>query len=128
MKVTFTGTAALQAALERLARDVPQAVADALRAEAELEMTEAKERTPVDLGNLQGSGHVSEPVIAGNVISVELAFGGPAAPYAVHVHENLEADHPVGRAKFLESTVMEAAPHMAERVGARVARTLGLTP
>jgi hypothetical protein len=51
-----------------------------------------------------------------------LAFG---TDYAVYVHENLQAHHPVGQAKFLESAMTEAAPTLAERVAARVKAAIG---
>ena len=45
---------------------------------------------------------------------------GYTAEYSIHVHENLEARHPVGQAKFLES----AAREMAQQAGALVARVV----
>ena len=92
----------------------------ALYQEAEIEMTEAKRRTPVLTGVLRASGHVRPPVREGETVSVTLAFGGPAAPYAVYVHENLEAWHKTGQAKFLESVLLESAKHLADRVGRRL--------
>lgn len=35
---------------------------------------------------------------------------GYAAPYAVYVHENLEAYHPVGEARFLSRALRAGAP------------------
>lgn len=102
--------------LGNLIRNLPGAVARALYEEAEIEMTEAKQRTPVDQGNLRDSGIVEQPVIAGQEITVRLAFGGPAAPYALFVHEDLDAFHTVGQAKYLESVITESAPHMADRI------------
>lgn len=92
----------------------------ALEFEAEIEMTEAKRRTPVDTGALRGSGHVKPARRVGRDIMVELAFGGPAVPYAAKVHEDLDAFHKVGQAKFLESVVVESAPYMAARVAKRM--------
>ncbi len=74
----------------------------ALYRQAEQIMTAAKLETPVDTGNLRASGHVQAPIREGQQVSVAEGFGGVAAPYAVIVHENLEAHHPVGKAKFLE--------------------------
>ena len=36
------------------------------------------------------------------------------APYAVHVHENLEVFHPNGQAKFLEEPARELAPDLGK--------------
>ena len=40
--------------------------------------------------------------------------------YALYVHENLDADHHVGQAKFLESTINESRPYMPGRVAKRI--------
>lgn len=124
--VKFTGAAGVIANLNALAAKVPQHVEAALREEAEIEMTEAKKRTPVDLGPLRASGKVTT-TRAGLRITAELGFGGPSAPYAVYVHEDMDAHHPVGEAKFLESTIKESAPYMPARVAASVARRLGIS-
>ena len=81
--------------------------AQALRSVGEVYMTEAKRRTPVDTGVLRSSGHVVGPEQVGDSWQVRLVFGGPAAPYAAIVHENLNARHPVGQSKYLESVVLE---------------------
>ena len=106
--------------LQRLASDVPQLVGAAMFVEAEIEMTEAKKLTPVDLGNLRDTGHVQPPEYSGNEISVTMGFGGPAAPYALVQHERLDYFHEVGQAKFLEQPLMEAAPFLAARIAKRV--------
>lgn len=123
--ITVTGLEAMQARLRQMAAGVPLQAGAALRAEAEIEMTEAKRRTPVDTGALRGSGHVTGPTVAWRDIAVVLAFGGVAAGYAIVVHEDLAAFHPRGQAKFLESVIRESAPHMAARVARRMARTMG---
>lgn len=110
----------LQAKLQELAQGLGVEVGNALRAEAEIEMTEAKRRTPVLTGALRGSGHVTGPTWRGRDVTVELKFGGPAAPYAVAVHENVEAFHRNGQSKFLESVLFESAPHLAARVARRI--------
>ena len=78
--------------------------------------TPSKLNTPVKYGNLRASTHVRKPV---NHV-VEVGVGGIAGAgnmgetnskdvgYAVHVHENLEAHHDVGGAKFLENAYRRA--------------------
>ena len=142
---TIRGLDQVQRRLAAVASQVEGQVGAALRAEAEIEMTEAKKRTPVDTGALRGSGHVTGPhvaVVSGTpsgrnlmgqfqsagarsfggqqVVSVTMAFGGPAAPYATKVHEDLEAFHRNGQAKFLESVLLESAPYLAQRVARRI--------
>jgi hypothetical protein len=117
--------------LTQFAQRYPDHVAAALYQEGQTEMTEAKRRTPVDVnytggrkpphpGQLRASGRVHQPVRQGRNISVTLSFGGAAVDYAVWVHELIDNLHPVGQAKYLESTLNESAPHMAERLARRV--------
>jgi len=91
-------------------------LAKAVRSVGEIWMTEAKKRTPVDTGVLRSSGHVQGPTVVGNDIQVRLVFGGPAATYAVAVHENLTAHHTVGQAKYLESVIVERRGRFAKEV------------
>ncbi len=115
-----TGADTVIANLRAVAASMPAQLGRALREEAEIEMTEAKRRTPVDTGALRASGHVDEHQINGSDVSVTLGFGGAAAPYALEVHENLEAFHKVGQAKYLESTLAESERFMAERIAKRL--------
>lgn len=117
------GVDTVRAKLERLAKQIPNEVAQALYAEAQIEAAESRRRTPVDTGDLRRSHHVTKPDLGGRRISVSIEVGGPAAPYAILVHEDLEAFHPVGQAKFLESTLLESAPYMAQRVARRIELT-----
>jgi hypothetical protein len=114
------------AKLKKFADQYPDTVAKALYQEAQIEATEMKKRTPVDTtpnaphpGNLRNSIHVEEPVRKGRMISVTIATGAQA-PYAIFVHENPDAFHPVGEWKFMESVINESAPHMAGRIANRV--------
>jgi hypothetical protein len=95
-------------------------VVAALYQETQIETTEVKRRTPVDTGELRASVHVVGPFSQGDRIWTLIACGGLAAKYAVYVHENLEAFHKVGQAKFLESVILESRPFMAKRVADRI--------
>jgi hypothetical protein len=109
-----------------VANKFPDHVAAALYKEAQIEATEMKRRTPVDItrdaphpGNLRNSIHVEQPERRGRRISVTIATGAQA-PYAIYVHENPDAFHPVGEWKFMESVLNESRSSMAARVAARV--------
>lgn len=97
-----------------------QAAVAALYAEAELIATASRVGTPVDTGELRGSTHVVPPETQGRDTVIVVAVGGPAAPYALYVHEDLEAHHDVGGPKFLETAAREAADGLTARVMARV--------
>jgi hypothetical protein len=88
--------------------------------ELEIEMAEMKQRTPVDTGALRSSGFVDLPKIGARDATITLGFGGPAIGYAVPVHENTEANHPVGQAKYMESVLVESEPHLAARIARRM--------
>lgn len=123
----MTGRQQVQARLRALAGRFPKEAGTALFQEAQIEKTESMQRTPVDTGALRASHVVSSPDISNGRIGVVISIGGPAAPYALYVHEDLEADHSVGQAKFLESTLVESAPYMPQRISRRLAALLGLS-
>lgn len=124
LEFQVAGLDALGSKLTGLYQQLVSQAGDALRAEAEIEMTKAKQRTPVLTGRLRASGHVTGPDVSGDETTVTLAFGGPAVEYALFVHENEEAFHHVGQAKYLESVLMESAPYLAQRVADRLKRTV----
>lgn len=74
---------------------------------------------PVDTGALRSTGYVKPAQDF-----VELGYGGPAAPYALVVHEDLEAHHTVGSAKYLERPFRDATRGLARRLIARLRSTL----
>jgi len=106
--------------LQRLADRFPDEVGRALYIETEIESKEVKRRTPVDKGALRASVHVVGPTREGRTIYTFIVAGGPAAPYALFVHEDLAAFHKVGQAKYIESVIMESRPFMGRRVAARI--------
>ena len=109
----------LRETIERKVGSLPkEASARALRSVAEVYMTEAKKRTPVLTGVLRSSGHVVGPSKDGDTWKVSLVFGGPSASYAIYVHENLNAHHPVGQSKFLESVILEHRNDFTREVAA----------
>lgn len=120
MPFKVSGVAEMAAKIRSISTRFPDEVAKALYQEAQIEMTESKRRVPVDTGTLRASGHVQEPVRSGKSVSVMLAYGGAAEQYAVIVHEDLEAHHAHGQAKYLESVLRESAPYMRKRVAARI--------
>jgi len=80
----------------------------ALEQQALLILDDAKRRAPVDTGNLRNSGHV-EPRSGG----VAVVFD---TPYAVQVHEDLNANHAHGEARFLAKAVAKRRNRIAREV------------
>lgn len=115
------GSRAMQRRMRRIARTQVGRVEGALRMEAEEIMTRSKrDFVPVDLGALRTSGHVKPPERSGRDVSVTLAYGGPAAPYALIQHEALHFSHRVGGPKYLERPLRDAIPGMNQRLAKRL--------
>jgi len=120
--------------IREIQKQFPDRVINALRYEAEIEVTEAKKRTPVYTGPtgpgkpipglLRASVHQDGPYREGSRIYTRIVAGGAAGAYAIPQHENLEYFHEVGQAKYIESVIMESRPFMAARLVARL-RAMG---
>ena len=133
--VRLKGVGELKKALEAGGDRAFRLAAEALYQEGEQIMTKSKEQCPVDVGNLRSTGHVELPEIKGKRVTVELGYGGPSGMtgpnakyvgYALYVHEDLTARHKVGKAKFLEDPMVEAANGLADRVASYIKPRLGL--
>lgn len=119
--IVVTGATSLARKLALAGRNGPEAVVTTLYQQAERILTVSKmDYVPVDTGALRASGFVEPPIVQGPRVSVDLGFGGPAAPYAVLVHENLTAHHPVGQAKYLEIPFLAATRGMGAVIARRV--------
>ena len=118
--VYVKGVPEMCAVLRGGADATPEEMGRALYQEALVEKAESMQRTPVLTGALRSTHEVTEPKVENREVSVRITVGGPAAYYAVVVHEDMEAHHTNGQAKFLESTIMESRPYMAARVAKRV--------
>jgi hypothetical protein len=98
-------------------------------------------RTPKDVGNLRGT--ITATVNrAGNKATLSLFAGGPAAPYAVAVHEHLSESSPRSwkkaeasghgvhwrtpgtGPKYMENPIREDLPKLPVEVGAEVEKAL----
>lgn len=98
----------------------------ALREHGEVVMAASKRLVPVDTGTLRGSGIVSAVSKEGTTLMIVLAYGGPAAPYALAVHERLAAYHnPPTQAKYLEQPMLELAPTFQPRLAQTIQRAAG---
>lgn len=71
-------------------------------------MGKAQDNTPVKTGNLRSTGTVHPVEIKDDEVSVTLSFGSEDVDYAKVVHEDLEARHTNGSAKFLEKAIVES--------------------
>lgn len=94
-------------------------------------MDQSFELVPKSSGALAHSGYVGEVVTTYNHIGVKLGYGGPndkvnpytgrlASTYAWAVHEDLNAYHPDGQAKYLEIPISLSSLWVAERLMSRI--------
>jgi hypothetical protein len=83
------------------------------------------DRTPVDRGFLRGS-HTTSVNRSRDMVQAIIGVGGPAAPYAIPVHERMDVRHKNGRAKFLQSAMEDSADDIGPRIRDRIRRNRGL--
>jgi len=88
-----------------------------------VEAKECRRVTPVDTGKLRASVRAKGPerhdrIVRTYVVAGEQGSG--AEDYALIVHEDPDAFHPVGAWKYIENPLKESAPHMGARIAKRV--------
>ena len=125
MKVIFPDLARIQKALAESGPAGAKVAARALRNEAQEAFAVSQDEVPVDTGALKASGRVrpeSGVYNRGNEVYVELTYGGTATEYSIYVHENLEANHPHGKAKYLEDPMTRQVNGISGRIADKVER------
>lgn len=130
-----TGDKEIIERMKAIARGNPKVLAAALYTEAELLMTKSKEEIPVDTGSAKNSAYVEEPKISTNRVSIEFGYGGvatkinpksgkPTTAYLIKIHEDMDINHPVGKAKFLEDPVKMWRPELVLKLAQRVVNNI----
>jgi hypothetical protein len=110
MAITPTGLRGVQRNLHSAISGISgRTMRGVVKAAVELQR-ESMQQVPVDFGTLKNSCVVTSEMINGNPVAA-VAYQTEYAPY---VHENMEAAHPVGNAKFLERPAMENAQRLVE--------------
>lgn len=120
------GTQKVKEQTKKLEQTLDQKVSKIVNATLDAILANAKSRTPVSEegsrptyspGALRRSGRKRKKR---GETKGSVAFGGPEAPYAVYVHENLgynvDQGHRVGEGKFLEKAVDEELPEMVQKL------------
>ncbi|HXG71552.1 MAG TPA: HK97 gp10 family phage protein [Gemmatimonadaceae bacterium] len=114
----FPSVDAAMHALARLLEERAAAARAALWSEATAILAEAQRRVPVDTGDLRDSGAIEEDPATG---ALRVVF---TAGHSLIVHEDLEANHPDGQAKYLESVMVEAESGLAARMAEDIQRNV----
>jgi hypothetical protein len=68
-------------------RSLIPVIQNAMYSEATVVLNESKRIVPVRFGDLRRSGMVEAPKTVGSRTTIEVTYGGAAAPYALYVHE-----------------------------------------
>lgn len=102
--------------VKALIQDIPYAAKKRLSAAGNEILNNSNSKVPRDTQTLVGSGYYA---VVGRRLEVGYANASTdlynpksrqfASEYAAIVHEDLNAKHPVGQAKFLESAILEYA-------------------
>jgi len=122
---TLTGDVELQAVLRAAQRNAPKAVAQAIYEEAQVIFNKSQILVPVDTSALRGSGDVSAIQGSGQGVYVDIFYGGPAAPYALYVHEIIGNYHKAPtQAKYLEQPFMESLAQIQNNISRRIIHIL----
>ena len=121
IRFDLNGDEQLVKALKSGKEKSPQAIAQAIWEEANMIFAKSQILVPVDTGVLRGSGGVSAPQLGSKGYFVDIFYGGPAAPYALYVHEIIGNYHnPPTQAKYLEQPLMEAMDGLQSRLKGRI--------
>jgi hypothetical protein len=122
---TLTGDVELQAVLRSAQLNAPKAVAQAIYEEAQVIFAKSQVLVPVDTSALRGSGDVSAIQGSGQGVYVDIYYGGPAAPYALYVHEIIGNYHKAPtQAKYLEQPFMESLAQIQNNISRRIIHIL----
>lgn len=85
-------------------------------------LTNARERCPIEFGDLKRSATGLPAENDDGKITKVIGF---SESYAAAVHERLDVHHPYGEAKFLENAMREMTPELAQYVRDEIAKDLG---
>jgi hypothetical protein len=122
---TLEGDVELQAVLRAAQLEAPKAVAIAIYEEANVIFAKSQVLVPVDTSALRGSGDVSAIQGSGQGVYVDIFYGGPAAPYALYVHEIIGNYHKAPtQAKYLEQPFMESLAQIQNNISRRIIHIL----
>jgi hypothetical protein len=115
------GTKQVNRNLQEYADRFPEAAAVALFDQMhEIVEPDVYESTPEKSGDLRGTIQTESSVQNGKIVSCSIVAGGDNAPYAWIVHEDLDAFHPVGSAKYIERPLNRASRSFGQELGARL--------
>ena len=123
LNVVFPDLDRLKRAIAESGQEGAKIAARALRHEAQEAFAVSQDEVPVDTGALKNSGRVrpdSGVFENGKEVYVELTYGGTATEYSIYVHEDLMANHPHGKAKYLEDPMVRQISGISGRIADKI--------
>jgi len=123
MSIELTGEKVLVKNLREMEKKYPEATLNASYQEAINIMLVSQFEVPVDLEVLIATGFVTLPSVGAGGGDVEFGYG---TDYAVFVHEDLDATHIVGKAKYLEDPVKRSSSGYISRMAKDIEKNVKL--
>lgn len=119
-KINLRGLHALQYMLKTAPRQVEPLAEAALSEEGQVIFARSQRLVPVRTGILRASGVVSPVRRESGDMFLDISYGGPAASYAMWVHERHVFHAPPTDRKFLQRPVEERGPNIAQNIAKRM--------
>ena len=120
VKIEWSGLQELQYALKTSPEQLKPLFEMALSEEAQVIFDRSQLLVPVATGVLKGSGFVTPPKTSGKITFVDIGYGGPAASYAMWVHESFSKHRRPTQRKFLERPVNERSRFIQKNIAIRM--------
>lgn len=122
-QLKVTGLEQVEANIQRIIKENWKDAKKALIQEGNIILNDSVKQTPVEFGDLRRSGTVEEVKDTKKEYEIAIGFN---TTYAAAVHENLNAHHDVGTAKYLEDPLMARIDDILKNVAKRVKAGLRL--
>lgn len=128
VSIKFKNIEEVQLALIRSGKQGAIAAAKALRWEGQEAFLNSQDEVPVDTSALKQSGRLLPEaggvITNGREVEVQIVYGSTATDYALYVHEDLTANHPHGKAKYVEDPITRQAFGISKRIAGKVEQAM----
>lgn len=116
-QIHIDGFEKVEANINRLIKKNWKEAKHGLLEEANFVLNKSIPQTPREFGNLRRSGTVEETKETKTEYEVTIGFN---TDYAAAVHENLNAHHDIGKAKYLEDPFMAHVDKIPKNIAKRI--------
>ena len=120
LKFRAAGVPAMMASFKRKREQTPADFGRAMVAVLEETVPEVIAETPMLSGDLRRTIRVVGPEFIANTVRAYITAGDEDVDYALYVHEDPDAFHPVGDWKFIERPLMAVGKNFMPRVARKM--------